>query len=62
MLPLTLFYPGYKRKNISQRNFGFNMSLKVHFMHSHLHYLPEDCREVADEHKKRFHQEKAVMK
>ena len=33
-----------------------NMSLKIHFLHSHLDFFPENCGEVSDEHEERFHQ------
>lgn len=36
---------------------GCNMSLKVHFLHSHLDYFPENCGAVSDEHGERFHQD-----
>lgn len=34
-----------------------NMSLKMHFLHSHLHFFPENLGDVSDEHGERFHQE-----
>lgn len=43
------------------KDMGCNMSLKVHFMHSHLDYFPDDCSKVSDEHGERFHQEIAAM-
>jgi hypothetical protein len=36
---------------------GCNMSLKLHFLHSHLDFFPENCGAVSDEHGERFHQE-----
>ena len=36
---------------------GCNMSLKVHFLPSHLDFLPENLRAVSDEHRERFHQD-----
>ena len=36
---------------------GCNMPLKLHFLHSHLNFFPEDCSAVRDEHGERFHQE-----
>ena len=31
------------------------MSLKIHFLHSHLDFFPESCGEVSVEHGERFH-------
>ena len=36
---------------------GYNMSLKIHFLHSHLSFFPENMGSVSDEHGERFHQE-----
>lgn len=36
---------------------GLNMSLKIHFLHSHLDFFPENLGDVSDEHGERFHQE-----
>ena len=32
------------------------MSLKIHFLESHLNFFPENLGEVSDEHSERFHQ------
>jgi len=40
---------------------GCNMSLKIHFLESHLDIFPENLGEVSDEHGKRFHQDILVM-
>ena len=32
------------------------MSLKIHFLESHLDFFPENLGEVSDEHGERFHQ------
>ena len=40
----------------SYQKLGCNMSLKIHFLHSHWHFLPENCGAVSDEHGERFHQ------
>nr|CAH7733773.1 unnamed protein product [Callosobruchus chinensis] len=40
---------------------GCNMSLKVHFLHSHLDFFPENLGAVSDEHGERFHQGIAKM-
>nr|CAH7763855.1 unnamed protein product [Callosobruchus chinensis] len=34
-----------------------NMSLKVHFLHSHLDFFPENLGAVSDEHIERFYQD-----
>jgi hypothetical protein len=33
------------------------MSLKIHFLHSHLDFFPQNLGAVNDEHGKRFHQD-----
>jgi hypothetical protein len=33
------------------------MSLKIHFLESHLHFFPENRGKVSDEHGKRFHRD-----
>ena len=45
----------------SYRTLGCNMSLKIHFLHSHLDFFPSNCGDVSDEHGERFHQEMAEM-
>nr|CAH7720188.1 unnamed protein product [Callosobruchus chinensis]CAH7723644.1 unnamed protein product [Callosobruchus chinensis]CAH7723806.1 unnamed protein product [Callosobruchus chinensis]CAH7724224.1 unnamed protein product [Callosobruchus chinensis]CAH7724230.1 unnamed protein product [Callosobruchus chinensis] len=40
---------------------GCNISLKVHFLHSHLDFFPENLGAVYDEHGERFHQDIAKM-
>jgi len=40
---------------------GCNMSLKIHMLHSHLDFFPDNCGMVSDEHGERFHQEIATM-
>ena len=37
------------------------MSLKVHFLHSHLDFFPASPGAVSDEHGDRFHQDIAAM-
>lgn len=41
--------------------FGCNMSLKIHFLDSHLDFFPDNCGQVSDEHGERFHQDIATM-
>nr|CAH7727961.1 unnamed protein product [Callosobruchus chinensis] len=40
---------------------GCNIYLKVHFLHSHLDFFPENLGAVSDEHGERFHQDIAKM-
>ena len=37
------------------------MSLKMHFLHSHIDFFPENLGAVSDEHGERFHQDISVM-
>lgn len=39
------------------KNLGCTMSLKVHFLQSHLPYFPEKAAVISDEHGERFHQD-----
>ena len=34
----------------SYQKLGCNTSLKIHFLHSHLDFFPENCGAVSDEH------------
>ena len=34
----------------SYQKLGCNMSLKIHFLHSHLGFFPKNCGAVSDEH------------
>jgi hypothetical protein len=40
---------------------GCNMPLKIHMLHSHLDFFPDDCGMVSDEHSECFHREIATM-
>lgn len=40
---------------------GCNMSIKVHFLHSHLADFPQHLGAVSDEHGERFHQDLKIM-
>lgn len=40
---------------------GCNMSLKIHFLDSHLDFFPRNPGDVSDEHGERFHQDIAAM-
>ena len=39
------------------RDIGADMSIKVHFLHSHLDRFPENCGDVSDEQGEHFHQD-----
>lgn len=45
----------------SFKKLGCNMSIKVHFLHSHLANFPENLGAVSDEQGERFHQDLKVM-
>ena len=45
----------------SYEQLGCNMSLKMHFLFSHLDFFPLNCGDVSDEHGERCHQEISVM-
>ena len=45
----------------SFQKLGCNMSLKVHFLHSHLDYFPEDPGKVSEGQGERFHQDMKEM-
>ena len=36
------------------------MSLKIHFLHSHLDFFPENLGDESDEHAERFHHQMKV--
>ena len=41
----------------SYQKLGCNVSLKIHFLHSHLDLFPENCGAVVDEKGELFHQD-----
>jgi len=45
----------------SYKVMGCNMSLKIHFLESHLDFFPENLGAVSDEHGARFHQDIMAM-
>ena len=45
----------------SFRKLGCNMSIKVHYLHSHLDKFPENLGDVSEELGERFHQDIKVM-
>ena len=44
------------------RDLGCNMSVKVHYLHSHLDRFPENLGDTSDEQGERFHQDLKIMK
>jgi hypothetical protein len=50
-----------KRLLQSYEAMGCNMSLKIHFLHPHLDFFPQNLGAVSDEHGERFHQDISVM-
>ncbi len=40
---------------------GARMSIKMHFLHSHLDYFPENCGDYSEEQGERFHQDISIM-
>ncbi|UYV75471.1 hypothetical protein LAZ67_13000359 [Cordylochernes scorpioides] len=46
---------------LSYKALGCNMSLKIHFLHSHLDFFPDNLCAVSDEHGERFHQDISSM-
>ena len=40
---------------------GCNMNLKVHFLHSHVNYFPENLGACSEEHGEKFHQDLLTM-
>ncbi|XP_049304280.1 uncharacterized protein LOC125776438 [Bactrocera dorsalis] len=40
---------------------GVNMSLKIHFLHSHLSFFPANLGDESDEHGERFHQQMKLI-
>jgi hypothetical protein len=45
----------------SYQKLGCNVSLNIHFLHSHLDFFTENCGAVSDEHGERFHQDISLM-
>ncbi|KAI6658163.1 Receptor-type tyrosine-protein phosphatase epsilon-like [Oopsacas minuta] len=53
----TEYIEGVKNLIQSYENMGCRMSLKLHFLHSHLDFFPENLSAVSDEQGERFHQD-----
>jgi len=45
----------------SYEHLGYNRSLKMHFIFSHLDFFPLNCGNVSDEHGERFRHDTSVM-
>ena len=45
----------------SYQDIGCNMSLKIHFLDSHLDFFPDNLCAVSDEHRERFHQDISAL-
>ena len=41
--------------------FGARMSIKIHFLSSHLNYFPDNCGDYSEEQGERLHQDIATM-
>ena len=46
-----------ERLLVNYKNLGCRMSLKIHFLHSHLTFFPPNLGAVSDEQGERFHQD-----
>src|SRR5678816_183966 len=45
----------------SFKKMGVRMSIKIHFLASHLEYFPANCGDFSEEQGKRFHQDVRTM-
>ena len=45
----------------SYQKLGYNKTLKLHFLHFHMHFFPENCSAVSDENGEHFHQDISSM-
>ena len=55
-------YQAYIEKLLkSYEDMGCRMSLKIHFLHSHLNFFPPNLGSVSDEREERFHQDITKM-
>jgi len=48
-------------EELSYEKMACNMSVKIHFLSSHLYFFPENCGCVSDENGESFHQDTAAM-
>ena len=54
-------YKDLVEEHLSYQKLGCNMSVKIHFLSSHLDFFPENRSSVSDEHGERFHQDIAAI-
>ena len=45
----------------SFQTLGVRMSIKMHFLHSHLDYFPDNCGDYSEEQGEKFHQDISCM-
>ena len=57
----TSFKTGVQNLLESFQEMKCNMSLKIHFLHSHLDFFPENLGAVSDEQGERFHKDMQMM-
>jgi len=57
-LSKTSYHDFLKQLLKSYEQSGCNMSVKVHFLHSHLNYFPENLEIMLEEQGESFHQDK----
>ena len=55
------FQPGVNDLLEAYRKMGCSMSLKMHILHSHLNFFPENFGAVSDKQGERFHQDIQAM-
>jgi len=56
------FLGNHKAVNYQDVVQGYSMSLKIHFLESHLDFFPENLGKVSDEHMERIHQDLVIEK
>uniref|UniRef100_W5NAC5 Uncharacterized protein n=1 Tax=Lepisosteus oculatus TaxID=7918 RepID=W5NAC5_LEPOC len=56
--PLKVAWKAFKQLQSTMKR---KMSLKLHFLHSHLDFFPADLGAVSDKHGERFHQDIATL-
>lgn len=70
ILVMNSFLGNYKAENYvalvedmikAYHKMGCRMSLKIHFLFSHLDFFPDNLGAISDEHGERFHQDIALM-
>ena len=53
--------PDYLKLLKSYEDMGCRISLKIHFLHSHLNFFPPNLGAVSDDHGEKFHQDITKM-